>query len=272
MRWYWSISCTSMPGQVSGYSRAGLVHSLVICFPSAHPLLFFSSLRLEARVRARLAIATLSTALSLYVAETVLKALEPARTFWSASTKEEQQELVKIAARYGVAYDTRSQLQVVRDMQLKGLRAIPAVYPNGFYSQQPNGSLKSLFAIGGKEIAVLGGMSNRTTVFCNESGDWVTYHSDEHGFHNPPGLWRLPTIDIVVLGDSFAQGACVPSDREFVAVIRRRYPATLNLGNVRHRPVDCAGKSERVRSEVQAQNRALVSLRGERFRGLAEGA
>lgn len=199
-------------------------------FPASLCAFFFSSLRLNASFKARLALVTLSTALSLYVAEVVLQALAPARTFWSASTKEEQQELVKIAARHGVTYDTRSQLQVVRDMRATGLQAMPAVYPLGFYAQQPDGSLKSVFTIHGQEVAVLSGMSNRTTVFCNEGGDWVTYHSDEHGFHNPPGLWRLPTLDIVALGDSFTQGTCVPSERGFVAVIRKRHPATLNLG------------------------------------------
>jgi hypothetical protein len=197
--------------------------------PASLCAFFFSSLRLNASFKARLALVTLSTTLSLYVAEVVLQALEPARTFWGASTKEEQQELVKIAARSGVTYDTRSQLQVVRDMRTKGLAVVPAVYPLGFYAPQPDGSLKSVFAIEGKEIAVLSGISNRPTVFCNESGDWVTYHSDEHGFHNPSGLWSSPNLDIVALGDSYAHGVCVPSDRGFVAVIRKRYPATLNL-------------------------------------------
>jgi hypothetical protein len=59
----------------------------------------------------------------------------------------------------------------------------------------------------------------------------VLYDSDEHGFANPKQLWNLPRIQIAVVGDSFAHGACVPMDESYAALIRRRYPATLNLGN-----------------------------------------
>src|SRR5262249_14642133 len=44
------------------------------------------------------------------------------------------------------------------------------------------------------------------------------------------GLWRATRMDIVALGDSFAHGACVPSNQSFIALIRDHYPATLNLG------------------------------------------
>jgi lysophospholipase L1-like esterase len=37
-------------------------------------------------------------------------------------------------------------------------------------------------------------------------------------------------VDIVAVGDSFTQGHCVPSDSNFVSLIRHRYPRTLNLG------------------------------------------
>ncbi len=32
--------------------------------------------------------------------------------------------------------------------------------------------------------------------------------SAEHGFHNPPCLWKMEEADIVALGDSYAHGAC----------------------------------------------------------------
>jgi lysophospholipase L1-like esterase len=64
----------------------------------------------------------------------------------------------------------------------------------------------------------------------NENGPWVTYRSDEYGFHNPTGIWQSAPLDIAALGDSYTHGHCVPSDKNFVALIRRRFPATLNLG------------------------------------------
>jgi hypothetical protein len=37
-------------------------------------------------------------------------------------------------------------------------------------------------------------------------------------------------MDVAVVGDSYAHGSCVPTDQNFVAVIRKRYSATMNLG------------------------------------------
>ena len=37
-------------------------------------------------------------------------------------------------------------------------------------------------------------------------------------------------MDIAAIGDSFTNGMCVPSGKNFVALIQKRYPRTLNLG------------------------------------------
>jgi hypothetical protein len=50
----------------------------------------------------------------------------------------------------------------------------------------------------------------------------------EHGFHNPPGLWGR--VDVAAVGNSWTHGFCVPSNENYVALVRRHYPATLNLG------------------------------------------
>ena len=76
----------------------------------------------------------------------------------------------------------------------------------------------------------LGGISSVTTVACNESGKFLIYESDRHGFHNPKGLWNRNTWDVAAVGDSFTHGYCVPSDDNYVAQIRELYPGTLNLG------------------------------------------
>jgi lysophospholipase L1-like esterase len=54
--------------------------------------------------------------------------------------------------------------------------------------------------------------------------------SDRHGFVNPPGLWGREDLAIVAIGDSFTQGICVRTDRNFVSLIREEYPNTINLG------------------------------------------
>jgi hypothetical protein len=206
--------------------------------PALVSLLLFSSLLLKPAVKENLALLLFSTGLSLVCAEFALEALKPKHTtLWTPTTKQDIDELVGLARQFGVEYDTRTQLQVVRDLRLKGVNAVPAVYPFGFLARQPDGALKSQLTINNVEILPLSGSSERLTVFCNESGQWITYQSDEQGFHNPRGIWGSEVIDIAVLGDSYTQGACVPSDRNFVAGIRARYPATLNLGNSNKGPL-----------------------------------
>jgi len=116
-------------------------------------------------------------------------------------------------------YDFRTYHRVVRDLRLSGDRAYPSLFPRALLSQ------KSFTA----SFLPLGDISASTTIYCNESGDYLIYRSDEYGFHNPAGIWES-ALDIAAVGDSFTQGACVASESNFVSRIRQRYPYTLNLG------------------------------------------
>src|SRR5262249_40671685 len=83
----------------------------------------------------------------------------------------------------------------------------------------------------------LGGIADKTTVLCNENGTWSIYQSDEHGFDNPPGRWLQGSIEIAAVGDSFTQGMCPPSDKNFMALIRKQNPRTMNLGTAAMGPL-----------------------------------
>ena len=67
------------------------------------------------------------------------------------------------------------------------------------------------------------------TVHCNESGFRSVYRSDEYGFNNPPGL-HGQAVQVIVVGDSFAHGACVQPQDTFAAALRRLGTSTLSLG------------------------------------------
>lgn len=217
-------------------SVAGLIARYGL--PTALAVTFFGALRLRASIRQNFALLIVSTGLSLLCAELVLEALRPRHTtLWTPVTKQDIDVLVSLAEQFGVEYDTRTQLQVVTDLRLQGVDAFPSIYPMGLFVRQTDGTVKSRISINDVEVQPLSGISDKLTVFCNEAGEWMTYQSDEQGFHNPPGLWSSEVLDIAVLGDSYAQGACVPSDRNFVALIRSRYPATLNLGNSNKGPL-----------------------------------
>ena len=103
-----------------------------------------------------------------------------------------------------------------------------------------------------------GGISNRVTVLCNESGEWITYQSDEHGFQNPKGTWQSGHIDIAALGDSFAHGYCVPSDKSFVAFDPTAYPRSLNLGMAGNGPLLMLAASKSICQAIRAKDRLVV--------------
>jgi hypothetical protein len=142
----------------------------------------------------------------------------------------EQQVRREYAEHAGIAFDSRSPMQVVLDLRKQGRDAWPAVHPALVQRTTPAGSESVLRGADGKELQPLGGIANVDTEYGNEEGRYLIYRSDEHGFHNPPGIWALPSIDVAAVGDSMTHGASVPSSSNLVAVIRRRWPSTLNLG------------------------------------------
>jgi hypothetical protein len=203
---------------------------------SAGPILYYvlpvvlaslsiTALRLRPSYRVNLSLLLASINVSIYAAELLLAVSS------SAPLEEALRVKVIAAKERGVEFDTRSRLDVVADLQKRGISASPVLWPTALLKQHASGVLKSDITVNNTEILPLVGLSRKVTVLCNESGEYAIYQSDEHGFNNPQGLWNARPIDIVALGDSFTIGACVPSDKNFVALMRRRWPATLNLGS-----------------------------------------
>ncbi|HWP58345.1 MAG TPA: hypothetical protein VNL14_10685 [Candidatus Acidoferrales bacterium] len=200
--------------------------------PAALATLLFAALQFGRNGRINLAILCASSALSIYAAEVFLTLTDSAslagRPLWGDDLRERKYEIQNLARRFGVDFDTRTKLEVVSELRRQGTDAVPAISPRSLLSKTEKGGLSSPFSVDGKELLPLGGISNRVTVFCNETGQYAIYRSDEHGLHNPSGLWRSG-VSIAALGDSFTAGGCVSSDKGFVALIRNRYPATVNL-------------------------------------------
>jgi hypothetical protein len=223
----------------TGVTQFGSAFEIVlfICCPPIVASLVFASLRISPARRVAFAMLCLSTVASIYAAEMLL-ILSPsllgtgvrATTSVDGASEEKKNEIRRLAEKFRVKFDTRDQIEVLLDTQARGIDAVPAVYPSALLEPQHGGPLKSIIRIKGAEVLPLGGISNRISVLCNETGDYIFYESDEHGFHNPKGLWNSARLDLVVVGDSFAHGFCVPSQKHFIALIRRHYPATLSLG------------------------------------------
>lgn len=129
-----------------------------------------------------------------------------------------------IAARQmGVPYDTRTKVQVIKDLNDSGIKAYPN--PGAILHKRSNG----LNATDGW-IQSFGGISNITTIFVqNESGHYPIVETDEHGFINPEGLYENK-VDVVLTGDSFTEGYSVRSNETISAVLRNEGFNAINLG------------------------------------------
>lgn len=144
------------------------------------------------------------------------------------ASEEQKDEIAALANDVGVQIDRRDGVSVLADLRAQGLDAFQAVGLGGIVAG--NTLLKSTETATAEELMPLGGVSKVRTVQCNESGQYVLYESDEHGFRNPKGVWDSPRADIAVVGESFVGGYCVPVGKGFVDLLRVNYPITLNLG------------------------------------------
>lgn len=139
--------------------------------------------------------------------------------------------LQEIAARHGIAYDPRSKAEVVRALRQQGKRAHLYVPPETLFRSQGAGFVPALRSADGKSyLQPLGSISRSENVVCNESGAWFRFTTDRHGFNNPDAVWDREKLDVLALGDSFSLGNCVPQGTAMVDLVRRDFPATLNLG------------------------------------------
>ncbi len=83
-----------------------------------------------------------------------------------------------------------------------------------------------------KKLFPLSGISKKLTIYCKtENEKFITYESDRYGFRNEDINWDKKNIDFVLLGDSFAQGSCVTSDKTINSQLSQISKNKLN-GNI----------------------------------------
>jgi hypothetical protein len=171
----------------------------------AMEIALLAALRSRPPLRMNLALAAASCVVALYAAELATVLREPG---WRRA---------------------RQKLALIEELRASGRDPYPGVEPVRFLPRAGDAGPDSVL-VDGVATLPLAGISRRTTVDCKEAGDWLVFESDEHGFHNPRGLWTPGAVDLAFVGDSFVHGNCVPSDANLVAWARRRVPASLNLG------------------------------------------
>ena len=210
---------------------------IYLAIPVGLASFLLASLRLKPKYKINLALSGISFVISLLGIELFLKLSDsafsgprkPVMLNLMEYSTDKKNDAAELAKRFGVEIDTRSAYEAVASLQKEGVAAVPILVPGNSFVEGPNNSIKSVLKIRDQEVIPLGGIADRVTVLCNENGQWVTYKSDQHGFNNRREAWQSGPIEVGILGDSYAHGMCVPPDRNFAALIRQRYPATLNL-------------------------------------------
>jgi hypothetical protein len=134
-----------------------------------------------------------------------------------------------VARHTGVPFDRRTVRQVVQDLRRDGTPAVASIVPRVLLpftlgEASPESEFRAPFF-------PLAGISRRPTLqLCAEGGRYPMYESDEYGFLNPPGSRIAASNLVVLIGDSFTHGYCVPADSNVAAHLRRTWPHVVSLG------------------------------------------
>ena len=146
-------------------------------------LFFLISLRFNEKFQEYLVIITFSTIFSLYTFEFYyfLK-------FDYRVTTVKYKKIVK-----------ESKIKIYEDFEKMNIPSIP------YYR------VENEFLNDNQNIFPVSGVSNIKTIYCNENNKQINYMSDRYGFRNEDKEWDNKKVDVILIGDSFAQGACVDS-------------------------------------------------------------
>lgn len=107
-------------------------------------------------------------------------------------------------------FDTRTKFEILDEINKKKLDKTISVPPQNFLSKD------------NKNILPLSGISNKMTIFCNESGYFNSYFSDRYGFNNNDKIYDEDEIFSIFIGDSFTQGECVNSQNNLTSNLQSK--------------------------------------------------
>ena len=146
-------------------------------------------------------ICSLSLLLSLYLFEGYLK-------FFSSDF--DLNRKVKIYEKNSSnKYDKRTKVQIYKDLK-KIFDDVSVTVPPKTYVMHPE-----------KDIFPLSGLANSKTIHCNENGYYSIFQSDRYGFNNPDTEWDAEEIEYLLIGDSYALGACVNRPNDIASILRK---------------------------------------------------
>jgi hypothetical protein len=191
----------------AGKLRAGYFSFYLLAFLG---FLFFGVvLQLQYKLRLCLVMLSMSFLVGLYFIENYLSFVRPLSSSLSVAAKKS-----------GVFFDTRSPHEIIEDMSGKGVDAVL------------NTNRRHTLLLSNKPIFSLGGISGKTTVFNNESGEYPIIKMDRYGFNNPDSVWGARKTDAVLLGSTNTFGLGLKQGEDIASQIRSLTKRSIiNLGS-----------------------------------------
>jgi hypothetical protein len=215
------------------------IRAVYVGAPALVGILFLLSCFLSVEAKSRILLSAIGAVFGLYLAEML--------SLWV--TVPTNDKIKRAALEAGRPYDSRSRFKAYVDLKAKDPEATIYVTPLYTLARDQEGvDYRPMIKVDGHDTLPLGGQSRRQTLYCNENGQYIIFHSDEHGFRNPREIWGSDGIQVVILGDSFGNAACVEEENSHTHVIRTAYPKTLNFSaSANGPPLVLAYMSEYVR-------------------------
>ena len=90
------------------------------------------------------------------------------------------------------------------------------------------GSLNAQLATTTLRDSMLGGIPHAATFLCVDRGTPIVYEADRYGFNNDDDAYERP-LEIMVVGDSFIEGTCLPPGKDVVARLRETHPGSVAM-------------------------------------------
>lgn len=91
------------------------------------------------------------------------------------------------------------------------------------------------------ETYIFSGIPNIKTIYCEESNNKAIYLSDRYGFRNIDKFWDLQDVDMLIMGDSFGNGACVKDEHTINYQLNYEGFKGINLSYSNNSPLDSLG-------------------------------
>ena len=121
-------------------------------------------------------------------------------------------------------YQKSEKLILLEKLNRHSIKAYPSFVPRIFNNNE-------------MDLLPLAGVSNVQTVFCKEGPEFSVYQSDRYGFNNPDNNWSK-NVNNIIIGDSFAQGACVNEGEDIASRLRdATQSSTLTFGMASNGPL-----------------------------------